>query len=86
MRVEAAVKIVPTVTENGDGGINVMLINASFDESGRVLCRIRGKGSFSLIAPDGSLLPVDQIAAGDETLVILPGISAWDYVLLTNIG
>lgn len=85
VRLESEVKIVPAVTENQCGGINVMLINASFDESGRVLCRIRGKGTFSLIAPDGALLPIDQLAAGEETLVILPGIPAWDYVLLTNI-
>jgi len=86
LRVRSSVKVVPCVMTNDNGGMNVMLTNMSFDESGSVECRIRAEGSFSVIAPDGSLFPVDQLSVGGETLVMLRNIPAWDYILLTNLS
>ena len=85
VRVITSGKVVPCMTANENGGVNLMLMNMSFDESGRVNCRIRAEGEFRVIAPDGGLFPVDQLCVGGETLVMLPSIPAWDYVLLTNV-
>ena len=86
IRIKKSIKIIPTVTVNSNGGMNIMLTNASFDQSGSFECYIRNDSQFYLINQLGELLPVSQRTEGDEAIIMIDNINGWDYILLTNIN
>ncbi len=84
VRIKKAVKIMPSVTTDNNGGMNIMLTNASFDESGSFDCIVRSNKIFRAISPSGELLPIQQKQVGSETEITIDNLSAWSYILLTN--
>ena len=84
VRIKEAIKIIPTVTTDSNGSMNMMLTNASFDPSGSFTCVIRNSREFYAIGPLGQLLPVSQSHTAEETVITIENLPAWDYILLTN--
>lgn len=84
VRIKKSIKVMPAVTSDDNGGMNIMLTNASFDGTGAFVCTVRSDKQFSIIGESGELLPVEQRITGDESEIILDNIPAWSYVLLTN--
>ncbi len=85
VRIKKHVKIMPNVTTNSDGGMNVMLTNASFDGTGKFECVIRSSKKFYVINSVGEFIPTEQTYSAEETTITISNIDAWDYILLTNI-
>jgi hypothetical protein len=84
VRIKNAVKIMPSVTTDNNGGMNIMLTNASFDETGSFDCIVRSNKVFRVISPSGELLPIQQKQVGSKTEVTIDNILPWSYILLTN--
>lgn len=84
VRIKKAVKIMPSVTTDNSGGMNIMLTNASFDESGSFDCIVRSDKKFRAISQSGELLSIQQKHVGSETELTIDNLSAWSYILLTN--
>lgn len=84
VRIKDAIKIIPTVTTDSHGGMNMMLTNASFDPSGSFTCVVRNPREFYAIGPSGQLLPIQQTHTAEETMITIENLPAWDYILLTN--
>ena len=85
IKVNSNVKIIPNITTDKCGGMNVMLTNASLDESGAVSCMVRSCRPFYFINEQGEYIPAVQGKAGNDTVINVDNIGAWKYVLLTNI-
>ncbi len=86
IRIKKYAKIIPTVTTDENGGMNIMLTNASFDKSGAFECVVRSSRTFRMISQLGELVPVEQIIDGENSIISLNNIDAWNYILLTNKG
>ncbi len=84
IKVNKAAKVIPIVTSNGDGVLNIMLSNASFDATGEFEIEISCADTFSLITDDGTLAGAKQRTENGKTVLTLENIEAWGYVLLTN--
>lgn len=84
VRIEQPVKIMPTVTADAEGGMNIMLTNASFDASGAFTCIVPSNRPFYLLDQNGAFVPVVQTPDGENSILSLDGLGAWDYCLLTN--
>ncbi len=84
VRIKKPIKIMPAVTSNPQGVVNIMLTNASFDASGEFECVVRSNSEFFIIADNGQLLPVCHKNNGEETVIKIENIPPWDYILLTN--
>ena len=82
--IDKAVKVMPSVMSDKNGGMNIMLVNASFDATGVIKCTIRNDKEFYLIAENGELIKAKQTHNGGETVVSLDNIPAWGYVVMTN--
>ncbi|MFA7637385.1 MAG: hypothetical protein WCX81_06450, partial [Monoglobales bacterium] len=79
------VKIMPSVTSNSGGDMNIMLTNASFDDSGKLKCIIRSDKAFYILTQEGEFVPSRQEKTDKGTVVTIENIKPWDYILLTNI-
>lgn len=77
-------KIVPTVNTNRNGGMNIMLTNIHFDPTGRVQCKVRNTKPFYVIDDNGNKVPANQQVNGNESIITIENLNAWEYVLLTN--
>lgn len=82
--IKKPVKIMPAVMSNENGDMSIMLINASFDNTGSFECTIRNNKDFYAIDNNGDLIPVTQRRSGNETILTIDNINGWDYILLTN--
>lgn len=77
-------KVVPTVTTDKDGGMNIMLVNATFDPTEEMDFVIDSDKKFSIISADGSLVPAKCDVENGKCRVNIENIPGWGYVLLTN--
>lgn len=84
IKIDAELKIIPKVTTDKNGNMNIMLSNASFDKTGAFECEIRGEGPFSILGDDGKYASAKQTSSGGVTRVLIDNLDAWDYILLTN--
>ena len=84
VKINKAVKIVTDVTKNDEGIINIMLTNASFDNTENFECTIRGTGQFYIIGANGELDCAEQVCSAEETIVKITNIAPWNYVIITN--
>ncbi|MBE6591899.1 MAG: hypothetical protein E7646_07640 [Ruminococcaceae bacterium] len=84
VRIDESLRVVPVVTANAEGGMTLMLTNASFDKTGSFVCKVRGEGEFCLIDRDGNLTPVECSCENGVSSISIGNIDAWNYVLLTN--
>lgn len=85
LRIKETIKIMPTVKSDKDGNMTIMLVNASFDKTGEFECEIRSDKEFFLIGKNGENISLKQRKKDGRSVVTLPDINGWDYVLLTNI-
>lgn len=82
--IKKPVKVMPSVMKDENGGMNIMLTNASFDATGEFECIIRGEGEFHLLDNNGLPQPLPQTNENDETKITIDNISPWGYILITN--
>ena len=82
--VDKDMKIVPTVSCDGEGNMNVMLINATFDPSGSFECTLNTDREVFAIGKDGNYSKVTSAGKNGKTVISIDNISAWGYVLLTT--
>ena len=85
VRINQTVKIMPSVTMASNGDMNIMLTNASFDDSGSFACTIRSRKEIYALGNEGKVLPIKQKRTINGISVTIENIKAWDYMLLTNI-
>ncbi len=83
VRIDAPVKVVTSVTVNPDGDMQILLANASLDDSGAFTCTLRRNTTCFRIMPSGELQPVAQTNANGETLVTIDNLRPWEHLLLT---
>lgn len=81
---DKAVKVMPTVTTDKNGGMNIMLVNASFDATGVIRCTVRNDKDFYIISEDGTPVKPNQTHNPGETVVMIDNIPAWGYLVMTN--
>ena len=86
VRLHETGKIMPNVTERFNGDMNVVLTNASFDDSGRFMCTIRSEREMYMLNNKGELLPIEQRRTNEGVVVTIENIRAWEYIFLTNIN
>ena len=79
--IEKSVKVVPTVSAN-QSNVSMMLTNAHFDPTGEFEVKIRMGRDFRILTDVGELLPIEQRRTGEETVLTVPSIGAWQYLLL----
>ena len=79
--IEKIVKVIPTVTAN-ERNVNIMLTNAHFDPTGEFEVKIRKGKDFKLLSGDGELIPISQRRKGEETVITVENMGAWQYLLL----
>ena len=75
------IKVIPTITAN-DKNVNLMLVNAHFDPTGKFEVRLRTGKDFKLLTDEGELVPIAQRKEGEETVITFENMGAWSYVLL----
>lgn len=78
------IQLVPTITVDGKGGMNIMLINSSLDETGDFELIVRDDKEYKLIGDNGERLPVEQTSKDNERILKLKNIKGWGYVVVTN--
>lgn len=81
---EKSIKVVPTVMQDRDREMTVMLTNASFDATGSFDCILDGKHTVCFCTEEGDLIPTQPNFSGDRTVVHIENINGWQYVLLTT--
>lgn len=69
---------------NQNGGMNIRLANIHFDPTGRVQCKVRDTKSFCVIDKDGNGISANQQIEGNESIITIENLNAWEYILLTN--
>lgn len=84
VRIANPIKVAPMVTTDEKGTMNIMLTNISFDKTGVFECVVRNTKPFSIITDDGKLVPAKQVIDGDESIITIDNLDAWNYILLTN--
>lgn len=84
VRIKKSKKVVPTVTTNGAGGMNIMLTNISFDRTGELECTVRSTKPFYAIDQKGAKIPVKQQVCNGKSIITLENLGGWEYVLLSN--
>ncbi len=82
--IDKPVKVMPTVTTDKNGGMNILIVNASFDATGRIECTVRNDKDFYVISENGEPVKAEQMHNGKETIVSIDNIPAWGYVVMTN--
>ena len=82
--IKKSIKVIPTVTTDSQGIVNIMLTNASFDKTGNFDLVVRGKGNFVMIGADGETIPLRQTEKEQETVIYIKNIDGWNYVVVTN--
>lgn len=84
IRFDRHIKIVPTVTTDNNGAVNVLINNASLDDTGEFVCTVKAQGPFYRVEQDGSLTPMECRTENGETHVTVDNLTAWKYVVFTN--
>lgn len=84
VRFDRHIKVVPTVTTDNNGAVNVMINNASLDPTGVFTCTVKANGPFYRVEQDGSLTAVACRTENGETHITVDNLDAWRYVVLTN--
>jgi len=82
--IKKSIKVIPTVTTDSQGTVNIMLTNASFDKTGNFDLVVRGKGTFVMIGADGEPIPLRQTEKEQETVIHINNIDGWNYMIITN--
>ena len=72
------------MTTDNEGTMNIVLVNASFDETGKFECCLNGKTKIYEISADGEYLNAEQETVDTGTMVKIDNIAPWGYVILTN--
>lgn len=81
--VDKCIKVVPTVTV-GEKNVNIMLVNAHFDNTGTFDIRVRGGKDFKILTERGELIPANEKISDGERVITLDALGAWQYVLLVG--
>jgi len=84
VKISKSIKVVTDVVKNDDGFMSIMLTNASFDNTGNFECTVRGAGKFYIIGSDGEIQCVEQVCNMKESVVTIPNIEPWNFVIITN--
>ena len=84
VKTDSKLKVIPIVMKNEEGGMNIMLANAHFDNTGAFTCTVRGSGEFALISDSGELTKVVQTAENGVCKIEIDNMEPWSYLLLTN--
>lgn len=79
--IKKSIKVVPTVNAN-QSNVSIMLTNAHFDPTGEFEIRIRKGRDFKILSDAGELIPIDQQRSGNETVLTVESIGAWQYLIL----
>ena len=82
--IKKPVKVMPSVMKDENGGMNIMLTNASFDATGEFECIIRGEGEFHILDNNGLPQHLPHTKENGETKIPVDNISPWGYILITN--
>ena len=77
-------KIMPSVASDDEGNMTVMLVNASFDNSGYFELCIKSDKMFFVIDEKGRKVSVKQEKSDDKTIISIDNISPWGYVLIAG--
>ena len=78
VKIAKPVKVTPMVTSGENGTMNIMLTNISFDKTGVFECVVRNTKPFSIITDDGKLLPAKQVINGNESVITIDNLDAWN--------
>lgn len=84
IRFDRHIKIVPTVTTDNAGGMNIMIVNSSLDKTDAFTCIVKADGPFYAVEQDGSLKPMPCRTENGETYITIDNIDQWRYIVLTN--
>ncbi len=84
IKIDAEIKVIPKVTTDKNGNMNIMLSNASFDKTGSFKCEIRSEKAFYVLGDDGKYTLAKQTCSDGVTRVLIDNLDAWDYILLTT--
>lgn len=82
--IKKAVKVIPVTASDGNGGLNIMLTNASYDATGEIEIEINTDKEIALIDENGNALSVNQRKDSGNVFVTVDNLNPWSYVLLTN--
>ena len=84
IKLDRQLKVVPTVTTDNKGAVNIMLTNASLDETGEFICSVQANGPFYRIEQDGGKTPLSCRTENGKTHISIENLGAWRYVVITN--
>ena len=84
IEIDKDIKVIPTVSSNGMGDLNIMLTNASLDSTGDLICTVNTEKPLYLINDDGTLTMLDSDVENGRSKIKISNIKPWDYTLITT--